>query len=167
MNNALIYTVLNPIEWLPHRQTFAVTIYKKVFVRAGDVPANKVYASNGADENLDAVLVHESVHAMQNSTYGFFHSLFKTPYWVKEGYPIYSARALSKYKEEPIIEYMTKTKDIKVKQWDSFSQDQFYGLMVKHAIEDMHISVDDLHHGKVSYDEVYRSLLAKYRLSNK
>jgi len=167
LNNASIYYILNPIEWLPHRQTFGVTYNKKVFIKDADIKRNKAYASNDAEENLDAIMVHEAVHVMQNSKYGFFYVVFKMPYWVKEGYPIYSARALSKYKEEPIIEYMIKTKDVNIKAWNVFSQDQFYGLMLKHAIEHIHKSVDDLHLGKVRYDEVMESLLNEYNISKK
>jgi hypothetical protein len=36
--------------------------------------------------------------------------------------------------------------------------------IVKRAIEDMHISVDDLHRGKVGYDEVFDSLMRRYGL---
>jgi len=165
LNNALIYALLNPIELLPNRQTFAITFHKKVFVRTSDIETNKTYASNGTDENLDAILMHESVHVMQNSKYGWLYTTFKMPYWVKEGYPIYSARTLSQYKEQKIIDYLIKTKDIYIGEWDAFSQDQFYGLMVKHAIEKMHKSVDDLHLGKVEYDEVLDSLLKEYNIT--
>ncbi len=165
LNNASMYYILNPIEWLPHRQTFAVTYNKKVFIKDADIKRNKAYASNDADENLDAIMVHEAVHVMQNSTYGFFYMAFKMPYWVKEGYPIYSARPLSEYKEKEIIEYIKKTNDIEISKWNIFDQDQFHGLMVKHAIEKMHKSVDDLHLGKVSYDEVYESLLKEYNIT--
>ena len=42
-----------------------------------------------------------------------------------------------------------------------------WALMIKHAIEKMHKSVDDLHLDKVSYDEVLDSLLKEYNSSNK
>jgi len=165
LNDKLIYALLNPIEWLPGRQTFGITLGSKVFVRDADIAQNKSYASNDTAENLDAILVHEATHAMQHEKYGLFYTALKTPYWVREGYPIYSARALSKYKEKPIIEYMIKTKDVNIKAWNVFVQDQFYGLMVKHAIEKMHKSVDALHLGEVNYDEVLDSLLREYNIT--
>jgi len=117
------------------------------------------------DGVVDAILMHESVHVMQNSRYGWLYTTFRMPYWVKEGYPIYSARILSQYKEQKIIDYLIKTRDIYINEWDTFSQDQFYGLMVKHAIEKMHIDVDDLHLGKVDYEEVFDSLLQEYNIT--
>ena len=165
LNDKLIYALLNPIEWLPGRQTFGITLGSKVFVRDADIAQNKSYASNDTAENLDAILVHEATHAMQHEKYGLFYTALKTPYWVREGYPIYSVRALSKYKEKPIIEYMIKTKDVNIKAWNVFVQDQFYGLMVKHAIEKMHKSVDALHLGEVNYDEVLDSLLREYNIT--
>ena len=165
LNNHFLYTLLNPIELLPYRQTFSITYRKSIFFNDADIENNKVYASNGVNENLDAILIHESVHTMQNTQYGWIYTSCKMPYWVKEGYPIYSARKFSQYKEQKIIDYLVKTKDIYVNEWDTFSQDQFYGLMVKHAIEKMHKSVDDLHLGKVEYDEVLDSLLREYNVT--
>lgn len=165
LNDSAIYTMLNPIELLPNRQTFAVAQGSKVFLRKTDILNNKAYASNNANENLDAILVHEAVHVMQNNKYGLMYMSFKMPYWVKEGYAIYSARALSKYKEKVIVEYIKKSSDTDISKWNIFSQDQFYGLMVKHAIEKMHISVNDLHLGKVDYEEVLDSLLKEYSIT--
>ena len=165
INNHVIYTLLNPVELLPYRQTFATTYQESIFINQVDIGNNKAYASTQSSENLDAILMHESVHVMQNSKYGWLYTTFRMPYWVKEGYPIYSARILSQYKEQKIIDYLIKTKDIYIDEWDIFSQDQFYGLMVKHAIEKMHISVDDLHLGKVDYEEVLDSLLKEYSIT--
>ena len=64
-----------------------------------------------------------------------------------------------------MIDYIFETKDINVQQWDIFSQDQFYGMMVRYAIEKMHKSVDDLHLGKVKYDEVFNSFLREYHIT--
>jgi len=160
--NKYMYKIFNPIEWLPNRQTFAVTQSRHIFVKNADITKNKAYASNNTYENLDAILVHEAIHVFQNAKYGWIYTSFKMPYWVKEGYPIYSARSLSLYGEKEIIEYMLKTKDTMINKWTPFVQDQFYGLMVKHAIEKMHKTVDELHEGKVDFNEVWDSLLVEY-----
>ena len=167
LNDSAIYTMLNPIELLPNRQTFAVAQGSKVFLRKTDILNNKAYASSNANENLDAILVHEAVHVMQNNKYGLMYMSFKMPYWVKEGYAIYSARALSKYKEKVIVEYIKKSNDTDISKWNIFAQDQFYGFMVKHAIEKMLKSVDDLHLGRVTYDEVIDSLFSEYKFTKK
>jgi len=52
-----------------------------------------------------------------------------------------------------------------VHEWDIFSQDQFYGMMVRYAIEKMHKSVDDLHLGKVKYNEVFNLFLREYHIT--
>jgi len=163
LNDRNIYGILNPLELLPNRQTFAVAQGSKVFVREANIDTNKAYSANNADENLDAILVHEAVHIMQNNKYGWFYTSFKMPYWVKEGYPIYSARALSIYTEKWLIDYLVN-KDADIENWPIFSQDQFYGLLVNHAIEKMNKSVDDLHLGRVAYDEVFYSLLDEYNI---
>ncbi len=100
---------------------------------------------------------------MQNTNYGWFYSAFRMPYWVKEGYAIYSAWKLSRYNESKIIEYL-KTQKTGTNRWSIFLKDQLYGLMVKHAIEQMHYSVDDLHRGKVDYDTVYRDMMKYYTI---
>lgn len=163
LNDKNIYGILNPIEWLPNRQTFGVTQGTKVFVGKVNIEKNKVYSATNANENLDALLVHEAVHVMQNNKYGWFYTSFRMPHWVKEGYPIYSARALSIYTEKWLIDYLVN-KDADIENWPIFSQDQFYGLLVKHAIEKMNKSVDDLHLGEVAYDEVFYSLLDEYNI---
>ena len=165
LDHTFMYILLNPVELLPHRQTFAITHYKSIFVNHADLEKNIVYASNGASENLDAILVHESVHVMQNSRYGWLYSSFKMPYWVKEGYAVYSAWALSRYKKQELVSYLLKVKNIQFEHWDAFTKDQFYALMVEHAIEKMHKSVDDLHLGKVDYQEVLSSLLQEYNIT--
>ena len=167
LNNHAVYMLLNPIELLPNRQTFAFTLKKSIFVNHGDIATNEAYAYSGAKENLDAILLHESVHAMQNIRYGWFYASYKIPYWIKEGYAIYSAWKLSRYKEQDLIDYLTKTKDADIDRWSIFAKDQFYGLMVKHAIEKMHKSVDDLHLGKVDYEEVLDSLLREYNITKR
>ena len=160
-----IYRYMNPIEWLPHRKTFGMTLKNFVLIGDADIVNNKVYADVNISENLDAILVHEAMHILQSNKYGWFYMMYRTPYWVKEGYPIYKARPLSRHKEQELVEYLQKTQDIDIKAWDIFSQDQFYGLMIKHAIEKMHKSVDDLHLGKVSYNEVFVSLLDEYNIT--
>ncbi len=168
LNNSYIYNLINPIEWLPWRQTFGITYGHTVFVDRFDLVQNKIVASSGAVEHLDAILLHESVHVLQNNRYGWLYAAFRMPYWVKEGYAIYSAQTLSLYHEEKtIIDYIKKSHDIDAKRWSPFARDQFYALMVKHAIEKMHKSVDELHEGKVSYDEVLGSLLEAYGVAKK
>lgn len=167
LNNHSIYMLLNPIELLPNRQTFAFTLKNNIYINNGDTTTNKAFASSGAKENLDAIILHESVHAMQNSRYGWFYTSFKMPYWVKEGYAIYSAWNLSRYNEEKLIKDLNKTKDADITHWSIFAKDQFYALMVKQAITKMDKSVDDLHLGKVNYSEVLNSLLVEYNITQK
>jgi hypothetical protein len=167
LNDSLIYTLLNPIEWLPNRQTYAVTQNSRIYIKNVDLKDKIVYVKNKNNypENLNSLFIHEALHAYQNKKYGWLYTSFIVPYWVKEGYPIYRAKLFSKYKNKELIEYMQKAKDTHIKNWSIFAQDQFYALLVKHAIEKMHKSVDDLHLGKVDYDEVFDSLLKEYNIT--
>ena len=163
LNNSLIYTLLNPIELLPRRQTFAMTYQESIFINHANIRNNKAYASNKVSEHLDAILLHESVHVMQNSKYGWLYTSFKMPYWVKEGYPIYKSDEYSTYPMKKVLEFIKKDVN-QIKNLTIFEKDKLYALMVQHAIEKMHKSVDNLHLGKVDYDEVLDSLLHEYNI---
>jgi hypothetical protein len=113
-------------------------------------------------------LAHELVHAWQFQTYGYFHTM-KLHKWIREGYAVFASdnfaslwRSISRKKG------FKSTKNFLEKGKRLFSKNGYnyylYGLMVKHAIEDMNISVDDLHRGKVDYDTVFDSLMKKYNL---
>jgi len=164
VNNEFLYTLHNPLEFLPNSTTYAVTQGSKIFVKNANIDKNLIYGykNDTRPENLDAVLVHEIVHILQSNKYGWFASIIKTPYWVKEGYPIYSASALSVYFKEDFMQYAKKQN---FREFSVFEQDLFYGFMVKHAIEKLHKSVDDLHLGKVNYDEVLQSFLQEYNIT--
>ena len=109
------------------------------------------YADVSSDvTNLVDLLAHETVHDLQAKRYGFF-SHFLVPKWVLEGYPEYvvSNPDWRKYKNRLIRIRSGK------KVYPYFK----YWLLVRHAIEKMGYSVDDLHENKVSREAVEKSLL--------
>jgi len=150
----------------------AITIGKNIFIPNSDIKQNQFMLQAYKDNEtglLSEVLAHELVHIWQNKKYGntIFSQWFK-PKWVMEGYAVYSSereKVLNKPKEK-IKHFLEKSKALSA----HIRQDGAYilwGLMIQHAIEHMHKSVDDLHLGKVSYDEVMESLLNEYNISKK
>ena len=120
--------------------------------------------SNGSD-NFSLVfseIVHEVIHSLQAERYGgWIRSIIIIPYWVKEGYAVYRSRSL-KFDRET-IKFLNEIQDMYL---DAMSENEkyiVYALMVKHAIEQMHYSVDDLHRGKVDYDTVYKDMMRHYK----
>ena len=126
-------------------------------------------------EDISFLLTHELVHAWESERYGFIQSFVVTSVWVKEGYATYIAK-----QEDSLFKMIVDKLQIKnditefVKYYMKHNSDivkhspadyLFYSLMVKHAIEKMHKSVDDLHLGKVDYDEVLNSLLREYNVT--
>jgi len=151
----------------------AVTIGKNIFIPNVDIKHNQFILqgdkSSGDIEPLFSdILAHELVHIWQNKRYGSspVANLFKKPKWVIEGYAVYSAekaRVLDKPRAK-IKNFLKKhnTQSGHIRNKGAYI---LWGLMIQHAIEHMHKSVDDLHLGKVSYDEVMESLLNEYNIT--
>ncbi len=116
----------------------AVTVPGSVILIDSSNSVNKVSAYSAM-----ANFSHELVHVVQHQNYGFIFSSFIMPNWINEGYPTYR---MSLYIKKP-IDKLQVTKDFKL-----------YAKLVKHAIEKMAITPDQLHRGKVSYTEVMYSL---------
>jgi len=104
------------------------------------------------------------IHVYQMKKYGWATFMFKTPTWVKEGYATYSSRDLYTDKPKEVLQdFIANYPHMKSNHISA--QYKVWMLMIKHAIEKMHKSVDDLHLGKVEYDEVLDSLLNEYNIT--
>ena len=146
-----------------HLKDIACTTESSIYVKKVDI-TNDTIVSNERDKILLSIVIsHELVHVWQNSVYGSFgpfNQLIKSN-WVREGYATYASEDVSpKLKTEDGIRKFLK----KYFNSSRYSYD-LWRLMVKHAIEKMHKSVDDLHLGKVDYDEVLDSLLQEYNIT--
>lgn len=96
----------------------------------------------------DLDLSHELVHILQHEKYGYFTSRLHTPSWVSEGYATYR-----------MAEYGTK-------RIDSLKISNFYanaGNLVRYSINTQDISLDKLHLGNVSYNELLSFFCIKYK----
>jgi len=117
------------------------------------------------DKEFIEVLEHELIHTWQFSHFSIYETL-KMKHWVKEGYPTYIAdlKSLFRDKQEKHDFLHWYINEVGITNFRDTSKENyaFSALMVKHAIEKMHKSVDDLHLGKVDYDEVLDSLLREY-----
>jgi hypothetical protein len=163
LNNSLLYAILNPLEVVSWWSSYAGTIVgNTILVKEGDFAANKVY-NKKYSENFDAVLTHELTHTLQFDHYGSLFTAYRMPTWVREGYATYSENELPTHSIEQL--YKKSFLQLRGEVLHAPLEYQLWALMVKHAIEKMHKSVDDLHLGKVSYDEVFASLLDEYNIS--
>jgi hypothetical protein len=137
----------------------AINFYDKIFI-----DKQYVYDESKNTSLAYSEIVHEVIHSLQAKRYGgWIRTSIIMPYWVREGYAVYSSRLL-KF-DSDTVEFISGIQDMYL---DSMSENKkyiIYGLMVKHAIEKMHKSVDDLHLGKVDYDEVLDSMLREYNIS--
>jgi hypothetical protein len=87
-------------------------------------------------------ITHELVHVLQSKKYGVFASIFTTPGWVNEGYATYRTHIFNKQS----IDDMLINNNYK-----------FFAKLIKHAIENMGVSADDLHRGKIRYEDILHS----------
>ena len=150
-----IYLIDNP--WLYnymatpfHMDTVATNILDYINIRNQDIKA-----SQNSYTFFSKEIVHEVTHTLQAIKYGgWIKSKLVIPYWVSEGY--------AEYIEEHKIVHKNPKNFLKKNQRNK--NYTLYALMVKHAIEKMHYSVDDLHLGKVAYNKVLNSLLDEYHI---
>jgi len=126
-------------------------------------------------EDISLLLTHELTHIWESERYGMIRTFIATPVWIKEGYATYIAKQEGSLFEMIIDKLQIKNDIVEfIKYYMKHNSDivkhspadyLFYSLMIKHAIEKMHISVDDLHLGEVDYEEVLDSLLKEYSLT--
>ena len=110
-------------------------------------------------------MVHEILHTFQYKRYGgIVQSKISIPFWVREGYPVYFSRKKLVLADEG-VRLLKKIYVYGAKNLSLPDQYQLSGMLVRHAIEKMHKSVDDLHLGKVDYDEVLDSLRREYNIT--
>ena len=84
------------------------------------------------------------------------------PKWIIEGYAVYVSESNNINDEEK--EFLSWVYNIGIKNIGAGDEYRLWGLMVKYTIEVMHKLVDDLHLGRVAYDEVFYSLLDEYNI---
>ena len=171
-NPVYFYSMLYPGMQLLYlnAQNAAVTLDNIIYVQKVKIKKFNIKNSDTTMLELNNLLSHELVHVWQNKKYGntFFSQWFILPKWVMEGYATYCTKDTYFSKilkdKEKIKHFLEKNKALSghIRKKGIY---KLWGLMVKHAIEHMHKSVDDLHLGKVSYDEVMESLLKEYNLS--
>ena len=149
VNNRLLYTIVAPID-LIIGDTYAINILGSSFYQQVDLKHNIAHETQTKQDRFDLVLLHEMVHSCQSNTYGFVrsHIAHAMRLWVYEGYPTY---LMAKYSHRDINDLHLSDAYIR------------YAKAVKHAIEQMHYSVDDLHRGKVDYDTVYKDMMKYYK----
>jgi hypothetical protein len=156
-----IYMVDNSFIYAAHSffmNITALNLFDTIFINDKYIPEN-----NKPYKYLYSEVVHEIIHTFQAHKYGgWIKAKLAIPYWVSEGYAVYMSRDDLAKNDENFIVSCSK------KHFKNLTLPNIYilnGLMVKHAIEKMHKSVDELHLGKVDYDEVLDSMLREYNVT--
>jgi len=157
-NDSEYFIIMPPFSIIKYIKTMAFATLDQIYFKYVNLYDNKSYSSfdKTHSESFELVLSHELTHVWQEKNYGFFRFLLLSD-WVKEGYAVYVTEHIKKEN----INFLNSD----FKYLDDVELYALWGLMNKHAIEHMHKSVDDLHLGKVRYDEVMESLLKEYNLS--
>ena len=160
INNEAIYKFHNPLEILPNKNTYTITLGSKIIFKMVDFEKSLVYSNQNKKfpYELERALLHEVTHSLQFKKYGFYKFYTNIPYWVSEGYPIYSSGKSSIYNENEFLSDLSK------KDFDTlttYQKDFFFSKIVEFAIEDMNISVDDLHKNNIDFSTLKNKFLDK------
>lgn len=157
-NDYEYYMVMPPLNIINYYYTMAFTTLDNIYIKRVNLYNNKSYLDEKEEnsESLELVLSHELIHVWQEKNYGLVRFLLLSD-WVKEGYAVYVTEHFNKDK----INFLNND----FNNYDKRDWYKLWGLIVKYAIEKMHKSIDDLHLGKVDYDEVLDSLLREYNIT--
>ena len=150
-----------PGTLIKYNNTMAFATLNHIYFKYVDLYAGECYLRKNKEQpkSFRLVLSHELIHVWQEKQYGFFKFLMMNE-WVKEGYAMYAT-------EDNLTQGIEYLLDRDFEELDGKEWYVLWGLMVKHAIEKMHKSVDDLHLGKVDYEEVLDSLLREYNITKR
>ncbi len=142
----------------------AITFRKYIFLPNANIESNRVVYKNGYTTKLSLVLAHELVHVWQNQRFTTWikPSFLTKNAWYIEGYAVCITDDPIMHDKALIDKALKNIENINRFHKEAYA---LWGLMVKHAIEKMHKSVDELHEGKVSYDEVLSSLLREHNIT--
>ena len=145
----------------------AYTLNGSIYIKNIDQNISMLYGENIQKHTkyFENLLTHELVHIWQEDYYQSWIYLLLKPKWITEGYAVYVSESNNINNEKK--EFLSWVHDVGVENIGGGDEYRLWGLMVKHAIEKMHKSVDELHLGKVEYDEVFKSLLKEYNMENK
>jgi len=133
-----------------HMDTIAINILDYISIRNKDIELSK-----NKYHFLSKEITHEIIHTFQAMQYGgWLQSKITIPHWVSEGYAEYIEENKTVHNNPVHFLKENKTKE----------NYTLYALMIKHAIEDLNKSIDDLHLGKVPYENALSSLFKQYKI---
>lgn len=161
VNNDLMYMVgMTPGMQIFLRYADAYTAFGSIYFKKVDIENNKSYSYESKQyfAPFTLVLGHELVHIWQENYIGYIKFIL-LPQWIKEGYAVYVTEEYKNIKSEK--DFITWAKD-DLNNLPTGELYTLYGLMIKHSIEEMNKTIEDLHLGKVNYEEVLKSLLKKH-----
>lgn len=101
---------------------------------------------------LSSVIAHEKIHTLQLERYGVLTYKLFIPQWIGEGYAEYASNDAPPDKDYK--EWLRR-----VNAGKSINKYFEYWVLVRHAIDELGYSIDELHNGEVDRDVVEQSLL--------
>lgn len=149
-NNDILFSLSTFLFTSNSVASHGVSAIKRIHVRLN---AEHMYTGGILNKEwLSVLITHEAVHNLMYERYGILTYMF-IPRWVNEGY----ARYVSYDHAPPDTDYEDWLKMIKA--GEKMNKYFEYEVLVRHAIEQMGYSVDELHKGEVDREAVEKSFL--------
>lgn len=149
-NSAAMYRLFAPID--PTSFANSNPVANNIFVADADL-ANNIARNSAPDYNrraLAPVLAHEITHGLVQRRLGRFRAL-RLPAWIAEGYPDYVARE-SSFPENVGLRLIAAGQRDPSPSFDYF----LYRQMIRHLIEDEHLSFAQLVSRADDFDRIER-----------
>ncbi|MCF6344891.1 MAG: hypothetical protein L3J00_00300 [Thiomicrorhabdus sp.] len=102
---------------------------------------------------LSIIITHERIHNLQYKRYGILTYTLFIPEWVKEGYAGYISRGRVP-SDKDYEEWLRR-----INAGENINKHFEYSILVRHAIDKMGYSPDELHNDEVDHEMVKKSLL--------
>jgi len=126
-------------------------VFKRIHVRLNSV---NMYTDGIINQNwLSLVITHEKIHSLQYERYGILVYSF-VPKWIGEGYAEYASGDAPAPSDKNYEKWLRR-----VNAGESIHKGFEYWILVRHAIDEMGYSIDELHNGEVDREVVEKSLL--------
>lgn len=146
-----IFYYLSMLNFSSNSTAVYDTVYKRIHVRLNE---EHMYTDGIMNQDwLSTVIAGEKIHNLQHERYGILTYLFLIPKWVSKGYVQYVS-----------YDHVPPDKDYeewlrRVNAGESINKSFEYWVLVRHAIDQMGYSVDELHNGDADRKVVEKSLL--------
>ncbi len=144
-----IFFHLSTLNFFSNATAVYGAVYKRIHVRLNAV---NMYTDGIINRNwLSLIITHEKIHSLQYERYGILAHSFVSK-WIGEGYAEYASGDAPS--DKGYEEWLRR-----VNAGESINKGFEYWILVRHAIDEMGYSIDELHNGEVDREVVKESLL--------